>query len=125
MNIKLDENLPESLVDIFARYGHQAVTVPREGLAGLADEPLFDIAKTEGRLFVTLDLDFSYIRAFPPSTHPGIIVIRPRSKGRNTVVRIVQSLLQKVAIETLSGVLAVVNETNIRIRKGHNYPNRL
>ena len=116
MNVKLDENLPESLIEIFAQYGHQAITVSQEGLAGAADEPLFEVAKEEGRLFVTLDLDFSDIRAFPPNTHPGIIVIRPRSKGRNTLRRVVQSLLQQVVLETLSGALIIVDEAHIRTR---------
>ena len=117
MNIKLDENLPESLVEILAQYGHQAITVSKEGLAGTPDELLFEVVKTEGRLFVTLDLDFSDIRAFPPNTHPGIIVIRPRSKGRNILRRIIQSLLQQVVLETLSGALTIVDEAHIRIRR--------
>jgi predicted nuclease of predicted toxin-antitoxin system len=32
----------------------------------------------EGRLFVTLDLDFSDVRRYKPGTHPGIFLIRVR-----------------------------------------------
>ena len=104
-------------MEIFAQHGHQATTVSEEGLAGAEDESLFEIAKEEGRLFVTLDLDFSDIRVFPPNTHPGIIVIRPKSEGRDTLRRIIQSLLQQVVLETLSGTLTIVDETRIRIRR--------
>jgi len=117
LNVKLDENLPNFLVEIFAQHGHHAITVPEENLAGTEDEPLFEVAKAEGRLFVTLDLDFSDIRAFPPNTHPGIIVIRPSSKGARTLRFIFQRLLQQVDLETLKGALTIVDETRIRSRR--------
>ncbi len=119
MRVKLDENLPESLVDIFKQHGHEAITVTKEGLSGTQDNPLFEIAKSEGRLFVTLDLHFSDIRAYQPGSHNGIIVIRSRSKGRNTVNKIIQSLLQEVNIETFAGALAIVGEKRIRVRRGN------
>lgn len=34
------------------------------------------LCKTEKRIFVTFDFDSSDIRAYPPGTHPGIMVIR-------------------------------------------------
>lgn len=117
MKIKLDENLPELLVEIFAQHGHQAVTVQKEGLAGSSDETLYEIVKSEGRLFVTLDLDFSDIRSYPPNTHPGIIVIRSRSKGRNALMRIIKSLLGKIQLETLAGALTIVSDSRVRIRR--------
>ncbi len=117
MNVKLDENLPNSLVKIFAQHGHHAATVAEEGLAGTKDEPLFEQVKTEGRLFVTLDLDFSDIRAFPPNTHPGIIVIRPSSKGAQALRLIVRRLLQQIELETLRYALTIVDEIRVRSRR--------
>ena len=117
MNIKLDENLPESLVKIFAQYGHEAMTVSGEGLAGYEDYILFEVVKKEGRLFVTLDLDFSDIRNYPLNTHHGIIVIRSKSNGRNTVTEIIRALLNQVDINNLNGGLIIANEKYIRIRK--------
>ena len=117
MKVKLDENLPESLVEIFAQHGHQAVTVQKEGLAGSSDETLYEIVKSEGRLFVTLDLDFSDIRSYPPNTHPGIIVIRSRSKGRNALMRMIKSLLGQIQLETLAGALTIVGDSRVRIRR--------
>ena len=42
MKIKLDENMPTRLVDILTRLGHQADTVPEEGLSGFADEQVWN-----------------------------------------------------------------------------------
>jgi len=117
LKVKIDENLPESLVSLFAEFGHEAMTVSMEELSGYEDGDLFEIAKSEKRLFITLDLDFSDIRVFPPNTHYGIIVIRSKSNGRNTVIKMIRSLLQKTDIESLRGFLAIISDDNIRIRK--------
>ncbi len=45
-------------------------------LVGTSDRHLSEVCKSEGRIFVTLDLDFADIRTYPPDEHPGIIVLR-------------------------------------------------
>ncbi len=35
-----------------------------------------DFARTEGRIVVSADTDFSNILAFPPGSHPGVVVLR-------------------------------------------------
>lgn len=58
MKIKLDENLPASLVGTLARLGHDADTVVDEGLKGEPDEVVWPAAQNDGRFLVTQDLDF-------------------------------------------------------------------
>lgn len=117
MNVKWDENLPNFLVAIFIQRGHLATTVPEENLAGAEEESLFEVAKAEGRPFVTRDLDFSDIRAFLPNTHPGIIVIHPSSKGARTLRFIFQRLLEQVNLETLKDAFTIAHETRIRSQR--------
>jgi predicted nuclease of predicted toxin-antitoxin system len=45
MQIKLDENLPADLVGDLAVLGHDADTVPEEGLAGCGDADVWRAAK--------------------------------------------------------------------------------
>ena len=66
MKIKLDENLPASLVDILHHFGHDADTAPSEGLAGKDDDTVWDATQAAGRFFITQDLDFSDVRRFAP-----------------------------------------------------------
>ena len=70
MKLKIDENLPVDCAVILHGAGFEADTV-------------FVIAsrsRAEDRVLVTLDLDFSDIRAYPPSEHAGIIKqSRPRA----------------------------------------------
>ncbi|HEV3073865.1 MAG TPA: DUF5615 family PIN-like protein [Thermoanaerobaculia bacterium] len=50
-----------------------------EQLSGSTDELLWSRVVADGRLLITLDLDFSDVRRFRPGTHPGILLIRARS----------------------------------------------
>jgi len=47
MKIKLDENIPASLVAVLAANGHDADSVVDEGLAGTADSPVVAAAKSD------------------------------------------------------------------------------
>jgi predicted nuclease of predicted toxin-antitoxin system len=59
MLIKLDENLPASLVNALGEFGHDVHTVHQEGYKGLADSYLWEHVQAEKRFFITQDLDFS------------------------------------------------------------------
>lgn len=85
MKIKLDENLPASLVGILAALGHETDTVEDEGVNGRSDEVVWDRAQRDGRFLITQDLDFSDIRKFAPGTHHGILLIRMREPSRRSL----------------------------------------
>jgi predicted nuclease of predicted toxin-antitoxin system len=58
MKIKLDENLPAELSELLISLQHDVHTVKEESLTGEDDDPVFQAARSEGRLFITQDLDF-------------------------------------------------------------------
>jgi hypothetical protein len=68
---------------------------------------------------VTLDLDFSDIRAYPPDEYHGLIVLRPRRQAKSLVL----ALLERVVIpllsrESVDRCLWIVDERGVRIREG-------
>ena len=69
MKIKLDENIPVSLVSTLRRMGRDVVTVHDEGLGGQEHDIVWEACQQEGRFFVTQDLDFSDIDKFRPGRH--------------------------------------------------------
>jgi len=91
---------------------------------GLRDEDdvgnpaLVELCKREGRAFVTLDLDFADIRAYPPAEHPGVIVLRPGSHAKPHVLSLLARVTQPLSIEPVVGRLWIVDEAGIRIREG-------
>ena len=92
MRIKLDENLPSSLVGILAGFGHEADTVQDEGVNGKSDEIVWERAQRDSRFLITQDLDFSDIRKFAPGTHHGILLIRMRDPSRRALTERVSAL---------------------------------
>lgn len=115
--VKLDENLGRTHVTLLQQSGYTADRVYDEGLSGAADEVVWQRVCTEERFFVTLDLDFSDVRRFPPGTHPGILLLRPHSRSRDAVTRVLSRVLQEYALEDLQGCLVVADEQHSRIRR--------
>ncbi len=75
MKCKIDENLPAEAADILRDAGHDPDTVADESLSGSDDEAVAAKSRSEGRILVTLDLDFANIQAYPPGTHAGIVIL--------------------------------------------------
>jgi len=117
VKLKLDENLSRHLAPALTAFGHDVDTVADEGLLGESDNAVPVAAIQADRLLLTVDLDFSDIRRFPPGTHPGIIVFRPRgAAGPLEINRFVESFIRTNIIEEFAGCLVVVDPTKTRVR---------
>jgi predicted nuclease of predicted toxin-antitoxin system len=88
MQFKIDENLPVEIVELLINAGHDAKTVNEQQLQGVRDPVLIDVCKSENRVPVTLDTDFSDIRAYPPQEFSGIIVLRVGSQAKPHVIKV-------------------------------------
>jgi predicted nuclease of predicted toxin-antitoxin system len=73
LKFKVDENLPTEYAPILREAGFEADTVSDEKLSGAGDSVLSERCCTED---LTLDLDFANVQAYPPKSHPGIVVFR-------------------------------------------------
>jgi predicted nuclease of predicted toxin-antitoxin system len=118
MKFKIDENLPGEIVDLLVAAGHDAVSVWQQGLSGATDTQVASVCLAEGRVLVTLDVDFADPRAYPPAGLPGIVVLRLRSQSRNHVVESVRRIVTHLTREATAGRLWIVSEHQIRIRGG-------
>lgn len=113
---KVDENLPLEVANLLKRYGYDTETVLDESLQGATDDTLIDICKEENRIFITLDLDFSDVRAYPPGAYPGIIVIRLADQSVDSTLLVTNKIISTFQEESPSGKLWIVEDTKIRIR---------
>ena len=76
MRLKVDENLPKSLVTWFAARGHDAEHVDDENMLGYPDPDIWKAAQREERVLLTLDRGFGAIGR-EMRQHHGIIILRP------------------------------------------------
>lgn len=117
MKLKLDENLPNDLGDALTRRGHDVETVLDEGLAGADDAAVLRASTDADRLLLTLDRGFGDVRANPPGTHPGIVVLRPMNQDVASIHELVDRFLELGKLEDLRGCTVVVEPERIRIRR--------
>ena len=115
MHFKIDENLPPEIALHLRQHGHDATTVWDEQLRGSADNHLIEVCRREGRILLTLDLDFADIRLYPPREYPGLIVLRLHSQSRRLVMTVVSRFISFLAEHSPLGALWFVTENGVRI----------
>jgi len=117
MNIKLDENLPTRLVPMLAALGHSVDTVVDEGLTGESDSVVWERARREGRFLITQDLDFSDTRQFQPGTHPGVMLVRLREPGAQSLLDHVERAFRDNQPETWLQCFVVLTAHKLRVKR--------
>ncbi len=117
MLLKLDENLGRSHAELLRNAGHEADRVHDQGLSGETDSTVWDRVCDEGRFFIALDLDFADIRRYQPGSHPGILLLRPRTRSRSAALQVLKRVLSEQQLDNLSGCLAIADEMHTRIRR--------
>ena len=68
-------------------------------------------------MLVTGDKGFADIRAYPPGTHPGVVLLRPDSESLLAYRDLVQLILDRYKLEDLYGTVTVATPKSIRVRR--------
>ena len=116
MRFKIDENLPGEITELLGEHGHDALGVIDQQMSGYPDSSVVDVCRIEQRTLVTLDLDFTDIRAYPPELYWGIIVLRPSVQNRSTFIRLMRLAIPLFDTEPLPGSLWIVDDRHVRFR---------
>ena len=85
-----------------AGFGADAVT--EEKSAGADDTAIARGVRAEGRVLITLDLDFANIQAYPPAAHSGIIVLRLKREDKHAVLGLVVRLISALKTRLPAGI---------------------
>lgn len=117
IRVKVDEDLPQQVADLFAARGCDATTVVVQGWQGLPDGALWLRVQQEGRWLVTADKGFADLRTYPPGSHAGVLLFRLDEESRRGYLELTQAALQRLDLERLTGSVVVVTPGRIRVRK--------
>lgn len=86
-------------------------------MGGRPDEEISRVCLKEERVLVTLDIGFGDIRTYPPSTYPGIIILRPDQSDMGSILSLMRRLLPVLEAEPLAGKLLIVEPERVRVRE--------
>jgi len=117
LKVIVDEDLPRRAVQLLREHGYDAASVVELGMSGWKDPQVWIAAQTDQRFLVTADKGFGDIRVYPPSTHRGILLLRPDEDGIRPVIELLQKVLASYNLEELAGAITVANPRGIRLRR--------
>jgi predicted nuclease of predicted toxin-antitoxin system len=117
MRIKVDEDLPTMVVQTLQDKGYEVSGVVEQGMGGWKDPALWQAVQTEQRFLITADKGFADIRAYPPGTHIGVLLLRPDEDGIRPTLELLEQVLDSFELTVLSGTVTVATPRGIRIRR--------
>lgn len=117
MIFKIDENLPKDAAELLRNHGFDAETVREESLAGAGDDVIAATVQRENRILITLDLDFSDIRTYPPERYSGIVVLRSKAQDKIAIMALLRRLLKALENNRPDRALWIVEIDRIRYRR--------
>lgn len=117
VRFKLDENLPRDAEALLRDAGHDVQTILDERLGGNPDPKVLDACRTESRVLITFDLDFSDIRLYPPVSHSGVWVLRPHTQSIDNTLVLLKGALVVLETESVHARLWIIEPGQVRIRE--------
>jgi len=115
-----DENISPESADHLEALGYACHSLRREGPWQLSDSEIIAMAKREGRIIITHDLDFGERYYFAIEGEIGIIVLRLRHQTVEVVNDVLERLLKARVLteEELQRALVILSENTYRVYKG-------
>lgn len=117
MKIKLNENLPDSLLLELRTLGHDVDNVEMERLNGRPDPEVWAGAQDSGRFLITQDLDFSDIRRFAPGTHAGLLLVRLAMPGRLALLEHIGGVFRNEDVAAWAKCFVVLSDHKLRVMR--------
>lgn len=98
------------------QHGHDAVHLRDQGLKTLPDDEVLEKARTEGRILLTMDLDFGQLMASSQGSLPTVVTFRLDDESADNVSRRLSAVLAHHTQDLEKGALLSVSEWAIRVR---------
>jgi len=117
MKFLLDMPVSFLLLDVLRAHEHEGVHAHDISKDRAPDDELLEIARREGRVIVTADLDFPRLMALSLAEGPGLILFRGGNYSDQEMCELLERVLRRVPAETLAESVCVVDKTRIRVTR--------
>jgi predicted nuclease of predicted toxin-antitoxin system len=117
MRFLTDEDVYPSIVQVLRDLGRDVFDIKEEKLTGIPDADVYDLAKSQDRILVSLDKDFISILLYPLGEHSGIIVVKLyRMQMDETAQRFLDAFV-KLSENDIKDNLVIIDKNKTRIRR--------
>lgn len=117
MRCLIDQPVSWLVDDELRHLGFDAVHVREMGLGDADDPTIMNRAKVEERILVTQDTDFGTLLARSGDDRPSVIPLRVGDATPHNHGRILRANLNQLKHHLQSGVIVVIGEGVIRVRR--------
>ena len=117
MKFLTDENIASSVLKSLRNENFDVKDIKEEGLYGISDRKIIDIAFKEERIIITHDKSFGNIINDHNIKHKGVIFIRCKNQSPNNVSNILVEALKSEIKDKLKDSLVIISEEQINIIK--------
>ncbi|MBI1877462.1 MAG: DUF5615 family PIN-like protein [Chloroflexi bacterium] len=115
MKALLDMPVSALLLDVLHAYGHEGVHAHQIGLQRATDSELLELARREGRVVITADLDFPRLLVLSSAAGPGLILFRGGNYSDSEMCDLLERVLKEVQPEILENSICVVDKKRVRV----------
>ncbi len=117
MRFLLDMPVSFLLLDVLKAHGHEGVHAHQIGKDRAPDDELLEIARREGRVIITADLDFPRLMALSLVAGPGLILFRGGNYSDREMGELLARVLDRVSAADLEKSICVVDRKRIRVTR--------
>ncbi|HDN80369.1 MAG: hypothetical protein DRI61_14910 [Chloroflexi bacterium] len=116
MKFLVDMDISPKTATYLRSLGYDAVHLHELGLDRLPDSSILKKARTEGRILITHDLDFSELMAASGAKLPSVIVFRLRNMHPERVNYYLREIINRYRESLERGAILSVSEGKVRVR---------
>lgn len=117
MKFLADMGISPRTVAWLRQQGYEAVHLIEEGLERLPDEDILVKARDEGRVLLTLDLDFGYLLAASKERLPSVVLFRLGNASYTMINNRLNDVLSQCATDLATGAIISVSDNAFRVRQ--------
>jgi predicted nuclease of predicted toxin-antitoxin system len=117
MRFHIDMPLSPALARWLTDNGHQGAHATQRGLERAEDETILRLARDEGAIVLTADLDYPRLLALSGSDGPGILLFRGGIWREDEILERLEHTLAMVSENELPHSIIIVERSRIRRRR--------
>ena len=117
MNFVADAGISPRTVEFLREQGHDVVHVRDIGMQRAKDSEILELARSQDRIVLTVDLDFGDLLALGLRDKPSTIIFRLDDETAESVNTNLLTVLAQTESDLRDGALILVQEFRYRVRR--------